>query len=250
MSAPLLTKERQEIEFWRDDPLESPGAASVENLINKLGEARNFLRKLERFRDIFTSSPRILELGGGQGWASCLVKSKFPAALVTASDISPYAIVSARLWEELFKVRLDGTFACRSYEIPLDDASVDLVFCFAAAHHFRAHRRTLGEIRRVLAPGGSCLYLYEPSCTPWLHQAAQWRVNRKRPAVPEDVLVYERIRWLANSAGLGVRLEFDTSPLNRGVLEQNYYLALTRLPFLTRILPCTVDYIFTKRAES
>jgi hypothetical protein len=41
-----------------------------------------------------------------------------------------------------------------------------LVFAFASAHHFAAHRKTFQELHRVLGPAGQALYFYEPSCHP------------------------------------------------------------------------------------
>jgi SAM-dependent methyltransferase len=146
----------------------------------------------------------------------------------------------------VFKVQIDQHYACKSYNIPEEDASLDCVFCFAAAHHFVAHRRTLQEIARVLSPGGNCLYFYEPSCPSFWHPLAYRRVNRKRPEVPEDVLIYSKIRDLASDAGLNYDLQFYPSTLKRGAVETVYYTLLGEIHPLQRLLPCTVNYHFSK----
>jgi SAM-dependent methyltransferase len=243
----LADRQRIEIEYWRNSPTERPEAESVDNIVNKVSEAGIFLDLLQRFEADFSKSRRILELGAGQGWASCLVKRRYPDAHVVATDISEYAVASTHLWERIYGVRLDGASACLSYEIPADDASLDLVFCFAAAHHFGAHRRTFAELHRVLRGGGVVLYLYEPSCRPFLHGLAHARVNRKRPEVPEDVLIYPKMERMAGEAGFDASLHFHPSTRYRSPGATLYYAMLGRAPVLQRWLPCTVNYRFTKR---
>lgn len=93
-----------------------------------------FVEKLKMFNSHFAGARDILELGGDQGWASCIVKRSYPGARLTLTDIS------------------EDARACRSYETPFPDASFDLIFAFSAAHHFVRHRRTLQEIRRLCGP--------------------------------------------------------------------------------------------------
>ena len=245
----LHAKEQLEIDAWRDSPTEAPGVDSVENLVNKLTDAPVFLEAFERHRSRFESANHILELGAGQGWASCLVKKRLgPGKQVIASDLSPFAIESLGMWERVFDVRLDASFHCRSYEIPVEAGSVDLAFTFQAAHHFVAHRRTLSELYRVLAPGGCALYLHEPTCSRWIHPLAHRRVNQKGMPVPEDVLVHGELLDLARRAGFIAGTVFDLSLAKRGPVELLYYSALRRVPGLKHVLPCTRDFVFEKRS--
>jgi len=246
MPAALDDKERQEILFWKNDPDEHPDADSLSPLIDKIRDTSLLLACLDRHDDGFRDAQDILELGAGQGWASCVVKRRYPQATVTATDISPYALASIPKWERVFDTHVDHTYACRSYEIDEPDASLDCIFCFAAAHHFIAHRRTLKEIHRVLRPNGHCYYFYEPSCRKSLHALARWRVNQKRPEVPEDVLIYSKLQALAAEAGLTSTLDFFPSTEKRGGFETLYFSALGALPALQRLLPCTINYRFQK----
>jgi SAM-dependent methyltransferase len=235
-----------ENEFWRTSPTESPGSTSVENVINKAEEAAIFLDIVRLFHRYFEQAETILELGGGQGWASCLVKRLFPEASVTTTDLSPDAIASVSKWERFFEVKLDGAEACPSDLLPEPDESVDLVFCFAAAHHFVTHAQTLREMRRVLRQRGHGLYLYEPSCPNYVYPVALRRVERKRPEVPEDVLRYAQIVDLSRTIGLECEVDFYPSYHRRGPAETVYYAVISRSKVLQRMLPCTANFLFTK----
>ena len=240
------TKELIEIDYWRSSSEESPEADSVSNIINKVSDAANFLDCLGRFPAALRGVERAVELGGGQGWASCLFKRLYPSAQVTATDISQYAIGSIEKWERLWGAKVDRAYDCRSYSTRETDSSVDLVFCFASAHHFRKHDATLREISRILKPGGRALYLYEPATPKALHSLAHWRVNRKRPAVPEDVLITSRILELAGRNGLVASVSYHPSVVRRGPFETIYYGVLSRMAPLQKMLPCTANFEFLK----
>ncbi len=242
----LEEKERLEIDFWKDSETEGPGVFSVANLVNKLSEARWLLPLLERYRPVFERSHRVLELGGGQGWAACLLQNIYPSLSIITTDISPYAVESLAMWEQLFRVKLENAYACSSYETQEADASVDLVCAFQAAHHFVLHEETLRELARILKPGGTALYLFEPTVTGPLYGLAHWRVNRKRPEVPEDLLKPALMKRLAAKAGLTLRVENHPETVNRGATETVYYYGLSKLPFLQGFLPCTANFIFEK----
>lgn len=240
-------KQSIEIDYWRTSLHESPESDSIHNLVNKMSDAVVFLDCLSRFVNEENGSGKVLELGGGQGWASCVYKRLFPGARVTTTDISEFAIRSAHKWERLLNVSLDRSYACTSYATKEADSSIDLVFTFAAAHHFLRHKATLREIARILKPGGQALYLYEPATARILYRAAVWRVNRNRPDVPEDVLSTAHLLELAREQGLQARVEYYPSALKRGPVETLYYWILRCLPLLQSTLPCTANFVFTKQ---
>lgn len=243
----IESKQRVEIEFWRDSKIESPASDSVQNIVNKMADASIFLDCLTRYRDELVQNGRVLELGGGQCWASCVYERVYPKARVTGTDISPFAVQSLPKWERVLDVKLDNSYACKSYDIPEGDASLDQVFCFAAAHHFLAHRRTLAEIKRVLKPGGKAFYFFEPTTPKLFHSLAYKRVNLKRPEVPEDVLIPKKLRTIAEALDLECRIEYFPTHKGRGPAATAYYLMLGRVPLLKSLLPCTANFIFTKK---
>jgi SAM-dependent methyltransferase len=239
-----------EVEYWRTSPSESPDSTSVENILHKCSEARVLLAQVRTYSSLFARASTILELGAGQAWASALVKREFPGVVAYASDISPYAVRSVHKWEHVFCSKVDRVFACPSDDIPLEAESVDLVFCFQAAHHFRKHRSTLVEIRRILKSGGVCLYLQEPCCPFFWYPAARWRVNRKRGEVlehVEDVIVHKKLAAVAEDVGFEASYKFVAHTMNRPVGGTIYYAFLGKVRPLQHLLPCTADFIFHKR---
>jgi SAM-dependent methyltransferase len=136
--------------YWRDSPTEALGLETLANLLNKMGEVRVFLAYLEKVPQLLADRGTVLELGAGQGWSSCLYKRLFPQAHVIATDPSPYAIGSVGYCERIVGTAIDRHSACKSYATAEPDASVDLIFCFAAAHHFADHPGTLRELHRIL----------------------------------------------------------------------------------------------------
>lgn len=239
---------RRQIEdtFWRTSPEECPESDSIYNIVNKTQDASILLDILEIYRDRLQGAESVLEIGAGQGWGSCLVKRLFPQATVIASDLSSYAVASIGKWEAIFDVEIDRTAHYPSDDLGEPDSSLDVVFCFAAAHHFVTHEGTLHEIQRVLRNGGRAFYFYEPTCSAYLYKAALWRATRKRPEVPEDVLVHERIRALAREVGLQCDVSFYPSIERRGPVETIYYVLLRSLPMLQPLLSCTANFEFTK----
>ena len=90
----IEAKQKIEIEFWRDSKDESPESDSIHNIINKVSDAGVFLDCLKRHENKLAINGKILELGAGQGWASCVYKRIFPRTHMTVTDISEFAIMS------------------------------------------------------------------------------------------------------------------------------------------------------------
>jgi SAM-dependent methyltransferase len=242
-------REQIEIEYWRTSKEEAPGPLSIANLVNKMGDAQVFLDLAQRYGALFPRAGRILELGGGQGWAACMVKRLRPHAHVTTTDISPHALEVVPHWERVFDVRLDHRYACRSYETREPDAAVDLAFTFASAHHFIEQERALVELSRILKPGGAALYLYEPTSNQFFYPVMHWRVNKKRPAVPEDLLVPARLKRAAVASALDMRVDFYPSLIKRGRIETLYYAMMSAAPWLCSVLPCSANIVITKPSQ-
>jgi ubiquinone/menaquinone biosynthesis C-methylase UbiE len=239
-------KQKAEIEFYKNSIIENPYSDSLYNIVLIMSRASTFLDCIEPYKDIFSKSKNILEIGSGQGWASCIIKREYPNNFIVTTDISPYAVKSIDKWEHIFNVKIDKVKACTSYETGEIDSSFDIIFCYAAAHHFLMHESTLKEICRLLKTGGHCFWFYEPSTRAYLYKLAYWRVNKKRLNVPEDVLIYKKIKKTAESIGLQCNLDFYKSFKQRLPIETLYYYFLSKIPLLEYCLPCTINYHFVK----
>lgn len=237
-----------EIRYWATSETERPGVFAIDNVVNKITDAPVLLERLAPFRSRFASAARVLELGAGQGWASCLLRALQAdrGQVVVCADISQFALRSVPMWQDVFRTTITGATACRSYELPFASETFDAVFTFQAAHHFRLHRETLREIKRILTPRGLAVYMHEPSCARWIHPVAVRRVRALRQHVPEDLIVHEEMVKCAREEGLEVSSRDDCSLVKRGRVEFIYYLVLGAVRPLRWILPCTRDYIFKR----
>lgn len=246
LRAPVTQQILLETEFWDNDPFERPGSDSLENVLNKGVEAAIFSDIIMQFKAQFSAATRIVEVGGGQGWASCIVKRMYPAAHVTLTDAVPAAVVGRDIWQRVFNCTLDAALPAPAQSLALPDGSADLIFCYAAAHHFVDHEGALAEAHRLLTPGGWCLWLYEPTSSKLLHAAAERRVNKKRPDVHEHVMVPSRVLQQARAAGFEACVRYWPNTLRRGRFETLYYLVLSFMPWLCSAMPCTAHFVFRR----
>src|SRR6266704_2598932 len=101
---------------------------------------------------------RVLEVGCGRGIGVRLILERFGAATVDALDLDPKMIESARRRLAAYgwaRVQLSvGDVTC----IQAGDATFDAVFDFGAIHLEPNWRQALGEVRRVLKPGGKFFF--------------------------------------------------------------------------------------------
>ncbi len=97
-----------------------------------------------------TAGDRLLDVGCGTGAAV-----RRAAALVDHAvgvDLSPAMIARAR---ELASDLPNATFQeADSERLPFPDGAFSAVLCTTSFHHYPAPRRAIGEMARVLAPGG------------------------------------------------------------------------------------------------
>jgi SAM-dependent methyltransferase len=103
-----------------------------------------------------TGVRRVLEVGCGQGVGIELILSKFVGAQVVGIDIDARMIRRARRRLQTRRnVDVQVGDVC---SLPFDDGSFDVVADFAAVHHVPDWRGALGEIARLLVPGGQFLF--------------------------------------------------------------------------------------------
>jgi len=196
---------------------------------------------------------QVLEMGACHGWASVLVKQLFPNCTVVAADLLVDALGHATKWESLFETKLDERWACHCRNLPFADAQFDRIFTFASFHHFGVGNdfsRTLGEMLRVLKPGGRIVLLYEPSCPAFLYRRAYRAVNRRREeeGVDEDLVVPSRLARTIRGLGATCRVKYFPEPRFRdSPVSTMYYFVLSRLRWLCPLAMCTVNVEIVRR---
>ena len=97
-----------------------------------------------------------LEIGCGRGAGIQLILDRFGADRVIGIDLDDAMVTRARhrlADRPEVDLRVGDAAA-----IDLPDASVDAVFDFAIVHHVPDWRAAIGEVRRVLRPGGRLYY--------------------------------------------------------------------------------------------
>jgi len=98
---------------------------------------------------------RILDLGCGTGTLAIMIARHEPGAVVIGLDGDAEILERARAKAESAELQIRFDHAL-STALPYEDASFDLVVSTLMLHHLttEAKRQTVGEVARVLRPGG------------------------------------------------------------------------------------------------
>jgi len=115
---------------------------------------------------ILPAAPVVVDIGCGWGQSFRLLADTFAPSRLIGCDIS--AEVLARAAAETTAQGLQVEYhQADSAALPLDDASVDLVFCHQTFHHLVDQHGAMREFHRVLKPGG--LLLFAESTRAYIH---------------------------------------------------------------------------------
>jgi ubiquinone/menaquinone biosynthesis C-methylase UbiE len=123
------------------------------------------INDLQRLIDTpLPASPTIVDVGCGQGISFRLLAQAFHAQHIIGVDFHQPSLALAQQAARNCRNHADT----RATEIdvlhgdcanlPLPDASADIVFCHQTFHHLVEQERALTEFRRVLKPGGVLLF--------------------------------------------------------------------------------------------
>lgn len=94
----------------------------------------------------------VLDLGCGSGYAGRALRSAAGASRVYGLDGSPEMASNARSYTDDLQV---GFVVGEFEHLPFDDDSIDHAFSMEAFYYSQNPHETLGEVRRVLRPGGT-----------------------------------------------------------------------------------------------
>ena len=96
----------------------------------------------------------------GVGYAHSLKKlhDRFNPEKLIAMDIDEEMLDQARLQAKTHNMENIDFVQCSSSQIPLDDNSVDMLFCHQTFHHLIYQEEAISEFKRILKPGGVLLF--------------------------------------------------------------------------------------------
>ena len=124
------------------------------------GRDRRPFGRFMRPQDI--EGKRVLEIGCGMGTHAAMLART--GAKLTAIDLTERAVQTTKRRFELFGLTGDIQRA-DAEALPFEDGSFDFVWSWGVIHHSADFERCLGEIARVLRPGGRLMLMvyYRPS---------------------------------------------------------------------------------------
>ena len=102
---------------------------------------------------------RLLEVACGSGGVASYI-AELTGAEVVGVDVNSFAIDAAQRRAAPPRARVQPEFMLgdADHPLPFPDRSFDFVFCNDSINHFRDRLTVLREWRRLLRPGGRCLY--------------------------------------------------------------------------------------------
>lgn len=154
---------------------------------------------LERLVDWSADATRALDVATGGGHVAGALADR-GVSRVVAADLSPEMVATATAEYD----GLEGAIA-DAERLPFATDRFDAVTCRFAAHHFPDPEAFLGEVERVLAPGG--VLALKDLCVPADPELGAYvnRIERLRDS--GHVETYSRERWLDWLAETGLTVD-------------------------------------------
>ncbi|MCD6078627.1 MAG: SAM-dependent methyltransferase protein [Ramlibacter sp.] len=159
----------------------------------------------------------VVDVGCGSGYSLPKLAQRFSPRDLVGVDIDPQMLRAARAEADRAGIQ-PRLVEASSTRMPLEDASVDLLFCHQTFHHLVEQEEALAEFLRVLKPGG--VLLFAESTRRYIHSwiiRALFRhpmeVQRTAPEylqmlrsagfqVPETCVSYPYLWWSREDLGI------------------------------------------------
>lgn len=154
-------------------------------------------RELKLFSEAFAGIDEVsslLAVGMGEGADALFLRQVTQADMLVGIDLSLASLRFLRRQQPDWKiVRADGT------RLPFADGSFDCVYCKDVCHHVEQPQSLIGEMWRVLRPGGHLVLIEANGTNPVIflqglampHERMVWRTSRSR-----------LVRWVAQVSGV------------------------------------------------
>ncbi|MBM3828672.1 MAG: methyltransferase domain-containing protein [Actinobacteria bacterium] len=140
--------------------IERLGPLGREHALNKPWSDVDRGRYLQEIGALITLLPqppaRVLDLGAGSGWTSCLLAMS--GYQVTATDIAPEMVAMHGENAMRYDVRLEASLVTDFESLPFDN-EFDVVIFYDCLHHSDDELAALRGAHRALRPGGICVTL-------------------------------------------------------------------------------------------
>lgn len=153
----LEDKKSNEDIYYKEHRMDGEGKPAWMSLVHKRDDIERFINViLPKYKHEIKG--RMLDIGSGTCWASSIISlfSESPLEII-ATDVSPTALQKGVKVTKVVGSNIDYYIAGDAERLPFDDGCFDVVFCYAAIHHFLNVDRGLREIYRVLKRGGICI---------------------------------------------------------------------------------------------
>jgi ubiquinone/menaquinone biosynthesis C-methylase UbiE len=150
-------------QFWDNTPCGTRDTSNESGTLQYYETIAAHRYKLEYFIPEYAqfdhwAGKKVLEIGCGAG--SDLLRFAQGGAIVTGVDLSPRSAMLTK--QRLLLYNCTGSILNADAEnLPFKDNTYDLVYSWGVLHHTPDTEKAMGEIRRVLSPGGHiCIMLY------------------------------------------------------------------------------------------
>ncbi|MFT8243931.1 methyltransferase domain-containing protein [Roseomonas sp. BN140053] len=210
------------------------------------GMARDMLRKMTLAMQLLDAQPgqRVMDYGCGTGWLSRALAQQ--GLEVVGVDVSATALAKSVAYTAVHMPQIATRIRHAQItggKVPVEDQSVDRVVCYDVFHHVHDQATVLGEMFRVLSPGGRAVFI-EPG--PRHSRSPASQTEMRQHGVIENDVVLEEIWPLAQVAGFE-RCEVAVVPNLPLLLSLPEFTAeAARVEAKGQPSPATVERVFAR----
>ncbi len=240
-----------EIKSWNNKKRKIMTVPPWQAVLIHANDMREYLDAIESIR----FSGKVLEIGAGYGWASLIVKSRFPETEVYITDVALSALIKSQEMEKMFGVQADKRMVVDIQSTPFPDKYFDIVLGCSVLHHIPDLTKGLSEIYRILKPGGTYVGYGEPMAARYLHRATviigAVPPERTDWGTQEKVLSNKEWKHTFKAAGfksVDIRIAKDPRYKADRKIAYLYYLLISKFPntIISRFLGSGINLIAQK----